>query len=232
MTQFKDKSRQLATEASDEFISAGLFTYPVLQAADILAYRAKFVPVGKDQEQHLELARSIARRFNQTFKTEYFPEPQPLFTRTPKIMSLAEPESKMSKSAGDRHYIGLFEEEASIRKKVKTAVTDSGELPAGMYMSPGVANMFEIIRACGREQIADELEQQYKKGDFKYAPLKEQVADALVELTSKLRARRAEIAADPPTIERHVREMSARAREIAADTLEGVRKLTGLPVLG
>jgi anthranilate synthase component 1 len=228
MTQFKDKSQILASEKSDDFVSAGLFVYPVLQAADILAYRAKFVPVGKDQEQHLELARTIARRFNQTFDTEFFPEPQPLFTRTPKIMSLADPESKMSKSAGDKHCIGLFEEEASIRKKVKTAVTDSGELPAGVYMSPGVANMFEIIRACGKDSLADEMEAEYKKGDFKYGPLKQVVADALVEVTSRLRARREEIAAQPEVVDRHVRQ----AREIAAETLRGVRKLTGLPQMG
>src|SRR5882724_1059073 len=114
MTQFKDKSEVLK---GSQFVSAGLFTYPVLQAADILIYRAKYVPVGKDQEQHLELSRDIARRFNGQFKTDLFPEPAPLFTETPKIMSLVDPTKKMSKSAGDRHYIGLFEEEKSIRAK-------------------------------------------------------------------------------------------------------------------
>lgn len=117
-TQFKDKSEQVS-ERSDDFISAGLFTYPTLQAADILVYRAGYVPVGRDQEQHLELSRDIARRFNQTFGEELFPEPKVLSTETPKLRSLASPDKKMSKSLGPKHYIGLFEEEVSVRKKIR-----------------------------------------------------------------------------------------------------------------
>ena len=122
MTQFKDKSEQI--ESGGKFISAGLFTYPVLQAADILVYKANFVPVGKDQVQHLELSRNIAVRFNKQFG-EFFPEPEPLLTEVQKLASLADPTKKMSKSLGEKHYIGLFEEEAKIVKKVKSAVTDT-----------------------------------------------------------------------------------------------------------
>lgn len=226
MTQFKEKGE------TAQFISAGLFTYPILQAADILAYRARYVPVGKDQVQHLELSRDIARRFNQTFCESgdgYFPEPKPLFTNTPKIMSLANPEKKMSKSAGERHYVGLFEEEKSIRSKVKSSVTDSGQLPQGVYMSPGVANLFEILRACGQNTVADEMEAEYKQGNLKYVHLKQQTADALVELSNRLNARRSEIAADPDAIDQQVRAMSDKAREVAGETLREVRKLAGLP---
>jgi tryptophanyl-tRNA synthetase len=139
MTQFKEKARQVRGQQSDSVVSVGLFTYPVLQAADILVYRAQYVPVGRDQVQHLELSRGIARRFNQQFG-EIFPEPQPKLTETPKLMSLADPAHKMSKSAGPKHYIGLFESESSVRQKVKAAVTDSG-VPVGKRgMSPGVAN--------------------------------------------------------------------------------------------
>ncbi len=229
MTQFKDKSSKLQSESADEYISAGLFIYPILQAADILAYRAACVPVGKDQEQHLELSRSIARRFNQRFDTEFFPEPKALFTQTPRIMSLAQPESKMSKSAGLKHYIGLFEEEASIRKKVKTAVTDTGELEEGRYMSPGVQNLFEILWACQANAVADQLESDYKAGQLKYSELKGGVAEALVELTGRFRARREALVADADAVDKQVRAMSAKARDIAADTLRGVRKFAGFP---
>jgi len=226
MTQFKDKSEVLK---GSQFVSAGLFTYPVLQAADILIYRAKYVPVGKDQEQHLELSRDIARRFNGQFKTDLFPEPAPLFTETPKIMSLVDPTKKMSKSAGDRHYIGLFEEEKSIRAKIKSAVTDSGDLPAGAEMSPGVTNLFEILAACGKTDDAAALRKDYDAGNRQYSKLKEVTANALVELTSSLRARRDELSQDAAKVTTSVREMSERARAIARETLKEVRAVTGLP---
>lgn len=226
MTQFKDKSEVLK---SSQFISAGLFTYPVLQAADILIYRAKYVPVGKDQEQHLELSRDIARRFNSQFKTELFPEPAPLFTETPKIMSLVDPTKKMSKSAGDRHYIGLFEEEKSIRAKIKSAVTDSGDLPADAEMSPGVANLFEILTACGKTDDAAALRSDYDAGNRQYSRLKEVTANALIEMTSALRARRDELSRDADSLTASVRKMSEKAREIARETLKDVREAAGLP---
>ena len=227
MTQFKDKSDQIEKEGGT-FISAGLFDYPVLMAADILLYRADRVPVGKDQVQHLELSREIARRFNSTFG-EFFPEPGPLLTESPKVMSLAEPTKKMSKSLGDKHCIGLFEEEASVRKKVKTAVTDSGALPEGVTVSPGVSNMLEMLTACGKKDAAASLKAEYLAGTLKYVHLKEAVADALVELTGGMRQRRAELLADPGYVHKIVRKGSEEAREIAIETLNEVRRLTGLP---
>ena len=228
MTQFKDKSEVLEGQDSTQFVSAALFSYPVLQAADILVYRAQFVPVGKDQEQHLELSRELARRFNNQFGADFFPEPAPLFTETPKVMSLADPTKKMSKSLGERHYIGLFEEEQSIRGKVKSAVTDSGETPEGQ-MSPGVANLFELLKASGKTDQASELLKDYEIGKLQYRVLKETVADAIVELTSTLKARRHEIAADPETVNSQVREMSDKARTLARDTMKEVRRMIGLP---
>ncbi len=228
MTQFKDKSDVIASQDATQFVSAALFSYPVLQAADILVYRAQFVPVGKDQEQHLELSRELARRFNNQFGADFFPEPAPLFTETPKVMSFADPTKKMSKSAGERHYVGLFEDEKGIRNKVKSAVTDSGETPEGQ-MSPGVENLFEILKACGKTDQAAKLIDHYEAGKLQYRVLKEVVADALVELTSRLRARRNEIASDAVTVNRQVREMSDKAHGIAADTLKEVRRMIGLP---
>jgi tryptophanyl-tRNA synthetase len=227
MTQFKDKSDVLEGQDSTQFVSAALFSYPVLQAADILVYRAQFVPVGKDQEQHLELSRELARRFNNQFGADFFPEPAPLFTETPKVMSLADPTKKMSKSLGERHYIGLFDDEQSIRGKVKSAVTDSGETPEGQ-MSPGVANLFELLKASGKTDQASALLKDYESGKLQYRVLKETVADAIVELTSKLKARRQEIAADSETVNSQVREMSDKARTIAGETMKEVRRMIGL----
>ncbi|ANM28378.1 tryptophanyl-tRNA synthetase [Acidobacteria bacterium Mor1] len=228
MTQFKDKSEQLES-STGKFVSAGLFTYPVLQAADILVYRADFVPVGKDQEQHLELSRNIAVRFNGQFG-DCFPEPQPLFTKVPKVMSLADPTKKMSKSLGDKHVVGLFEEEKSLRKKVKRAVTDTGEA-TGDEMSPGVANLFSLLEACEKHDEHAELMNAYREGALQYGPLKGVVADALVELTQGFIARKAELEKDPGEVERLIARSSERARERAKLTLDQVRKLTGLPVL-
>lgn len=226
-TQFKDKSDQLS-ERSDDFISAGLFTYPTLQAADILVYRAHLVPVGKDQQQHLELSRELARRFNSTFGEELFPEPQVLASETPKLRSLAAPDKKMSKSLGPKHYIGLFEEDASLRKKIRSAVTDSGDLPPG-ELSPGVENLITLIRACGEASTADELTVKYQSGDRMYAPLKDAAAEIVAQFVGKMRQRRAEIASDKKRMLEQVQEMSEQARDLASQTLKEVRRLVGLP---
>jgi tryptophanyl-tRNA synthetase len=226
MTQFKDKSDQLEEGSKKGYVSAGLFTYPVLQAADILIYRADFVPVGKDQEQHLELSRNIAIRFNNQFG-EYFPEPKPLFTEVPKLMSLADPTKKMSKSMGDKHFIGVFETEESIRKKVKTAVTDIGGQTNG-EMSPGVANLFTLIRACNNMDAWDSLKADYDNGALKYKDLKEAAADSLVNTLRPFRERREELNGRQDEMLALARESSAVARAYAGKTLDEVKKLAGL----
>ncbi len=229
MTQFKDKSEQLEKGAKGHFISAGLFTYPVLQAADILIYRADFVPVGKDQEQHLELSRNIAVRFNNQFG-EYFPEPQPLYTEIPKLVSLADPSKKMSKSLGDKHFIGLFEAEDSVRKKVRSAVTDTGEGQQEGEMSPGVSNLFNLLKACNKDDAVSHLTAEFQKGALKYSELKDATADALVELTSGLTTRKKDLMKDEQAISQMLKDLSAKAREIAAQTIRDVKELAGLPV--
>ena len=227
MTQFKDKSEQIDSGSKTKYISAGLFTYPVLQAADILVYKAELVPVGRDQEQHLELSRNIAIRFNNQFGS-YFPEPKPLLTDIPKLMSLADPEKKMSKSLGDKHYIGLFEEETSIRKKIRSAVTDTGPREDDR-MSPGVANLFSLIKACGKDDAFDQLMSDYKNSTLKYKDLKDTTADAVVDLTKPFIEKKKELMADKDRVEKLVSRLSAQAREIAGETIREVRKLTGLP---
>lgn len=229
MTQFKDKAGQV--EAQGESFSTGLFEYPVLQAADILMYKAAHVPVGQDQDQHIELARDVARTFNRRFG-EVFPEPTPLHTPTPKILSPADPTKKMSKSLGPKHVIGVFEAPDVIRRKVKSAVTDTGEAPADGSLSPGVEGLLTLLRAAGREDEAAVFEAQYAKGTRRYAPLKEAVGEALVAATEPLRERRRALRADRETVIERLRESSARAREIARATLAEVREHTGLPPLG
>ncbi len=226
MTQFKDKVDQLEENSGRKgFVSAGLFTYPVLQAADILIYKANFVPVGKDQEQHLELSRNIAVRFNNQFG-EYFPEPAPLYTEVQKLMSLADPTKKMSKSLGDKHVISLFESEDSIRKKVKTAVTDTGSTPG--KMSPGVANLFTIIRACGNLSDYGLLNEHYTNGTLKYSDLKGVTADTLVNTLQPFREKRSELNSNRTQVKKMMHESSSVARLYATKVLDEVKELTGL----
>lgn len=221
--QFKEKREQ--AEAENKFISNGLFTYPVLQAADILIYRAPLVPVGRDQESHLELARNVVVRFNKQFGNLLI-EPKPLFTDIPKLMSLADPNKKMSKSLGPDHYVGLFESADSIRKKVRTAVTATS---SGGEMSMGVRNLFALLKACGEDMVHDELMKKEESGELQYSALKSAVTDALVDLTSKFTERRKEVDADREATMQSVYESSALVRKEAAKTMEMVRDAVGMP---
>jgi len=227
MTQFKDKSNQVNEATKESFISVGLLDYPVLQTADILIYKADFVPVGKDQEQHLELARDIAHRFNTQVGREYFVLPEPLYTETPKIRSTADPSKKMSKSAGEKHYINVFADEATVRRQIKSAVTDSGDTPMGT-MAEGVQNLFELIKASGWKKQYDELMSNYQDGTLKYVDLKQITADALVELTSGFIARKQEINADKKALKDQIKQSSSEIRKRAQETMREVKELVGL----
>lgn len=219
MTQFKEKGE------GQEFVSCGLFTYPVLQAADILIYKASKVPVGEDQVQHVELTRRIARRFNARFG-ETFPEPDVLLTDALRVMSPADPTRKMSKSLGSKHYIALTEPEESIREKIKTAVTDIGPRTDTKEKSPGVANLFLLLKLTAPKEIYDQFESDYTRGVLKYEPLKRAVADYLVKALEPIRARRAQLK------ETEVREIlyegAKRARAVARKTLEEARERIGV----
>lgn len=226
MTQFKDKSQKV-TEGGDNFISAGLLDYPVLQVADILVYKADYVPIGQDQDQHLELTRNVAQRFNHQVGKEYFILPEALYTETPKIKSTADPTRKMSKSAGEKHYISIFEEEKSLRKKIKSAVTDTGDTPPG-EMSEGVENLFQLMKAAGAEEPHRQLMDDYNSGNLRYSDLKEEVSNALWPLINGFITRKEEILSDKQQIKRQIKESSARIRGIAQDTLKEVKDLAGL----
>ncbi|MCY3547085.1 MAG: tryptophan--tRNA ligase [Gemmatimonadetes bacterium] len=242
MTQFKEKSGLLKGELAEDsgtFVSAGLLFYPVLQAADILAYRSDCVPVGQDQSQHLELSRGIARRFNSRFGY-LFPEPETLHTPVTKVLSTADPTRKMSKSLGPRHYIGLFEEEDSIRKKIRSAVTDSGMPAAGgaaggsgehggdRQASPGIENLLTMLTACGHANEAEQMRADYFAGTLRYVDLKGRTADALVALTTEMRERRADILRRETDLDGRIMQMAGKARAMAGETLALAREKLGV----
>ena len=219
MTQFKDKSGQ------QQFISAGLFTYPALQAADILLYDADEVPVGADQRQHIELTRDIAERFNSRYG-ETFKLPAAVVPAAgARVMDLQNPTNKMSKSLDSpRGTVDILDDPSVISRKIKSAVTDSeAEVRYDVEAKPGVSNLLSILGAAtGRtpEEAA---------GDYTmYGPLKTDTAEAVVELLSPIQARFAELEADPAETSRLLQIGADKARAIAAVTLERARTNIGL----
>lgn len=220
MTQFKDKSDKR------DFVSAGLFDYPVLQAADILLYRASRVPVGEDQVQHVELTRRIARKFNSRFG-EFFPEPEPIVGRGARIMSTADPERKMSKSDHDKHAIGLMEDEDSIWEKVKTAVTDPGKAK-GDEMSPGVANLFTLLELTAPESTVEGFRKDHREGDLMYIDLKEAVYENLMSEIRPVQEKKEELMENRSHVEDLLDRGKGKAREIASRNMEEVRKMVGV----
>lgn len=219
MTQFKEKS-----EGAD-YVSAGLFSYPLLQAADILLYRAARVPVGEDQVQHLELTRRIARRFNGLVGREFFPEIEPILSEGRRIMSPADPTRKMSKSLGPRHFIGLMEDAESTARKIRSAVTDVGG-QASDEMSPGVENLFALLRLSAPTGVVESLLADHRAGTLRYVELKDAVSQHVNELLAPIRARRSELS--PREVERALAAGAGRARAIARQTMEKVRELIGV----
>jgi len=219
MTQFKEKAK------GQEFVNGGLFYYPVLQAADILLYLADHVPVGEVQLQHLELARRIARRFNWRFG-ELFPEPEPILGKVPRLMSLADPTRKMSKSYGPDHYIGLMEPEEEIWRKIRTAVTDMGLTP-GQPMSPGVANLFTLLELVAPKEVVEEFRRAHAAGTLLYRDLKETLFRYLMEALRPIRERRRELEAQGE-VEEILAAGAERARKIAKEVIREVRARVGL----
>lgn len=226
MTQFKDKTQQLKEKDKDLFVSAGLFIYPVLQAADILIYKADYVPVGKDQEQHLELTRNIADRFNLVSGKKYFTLPEPLFTEVPKVMSTADPVRKMSASAGEKHFIDVFGDPQQIRKQIKSAVTDTGDVQSGT-MSPGVENLFMLLKASDKS-LYQECVESYQNGDLPYSALKDRVADALLSVAEPIQQEKRRLLENKKEIKDLIKKSSAAIRQRAAKTVSEVKSLTGL----
>ncbi|MDQ4006749.1 MAG: tryptophan--tRNA ligase [Actinomycetota bacterium] len=222
MTQFKDK----AARGGAERASVGLFTYPVLQAADILVYRADRVPVGEDQRQHLELTRDLAGRFNHRFgQTLTLPEPH-IVKETAKILDLQDPTIKMSKSASSPSgIVDLLDDPRTSAKKIRSAVTDSGrEVVFDETGKPGISNLLTIYATLTGRNIA-EIEQEYAGrgyGDFKKA-----LGEVVVEFVTPFRDRTLELLDDRAELDRVLADGAARAREVAAPVLAEVYDRVG-----
>jgi len=220
MTQFKDKSER------QEFISAGLFSYPVLMAGDILLYQTDIVPIGDDQKQHLELTRDIAERFNSRYG-ETFKVPDGRFPETGgRIMDLQEPERKMSTTDGQPLGTVLITDPPdTIRKKVKAAVTDSGsDVHYEPEQKPGISNLLEIMSVATGEPIA-ELEARYNSGG--YGQFKSDVAEAVVALLDPIRARYEDLRADEQRLRDLLAQGADKARSTAEPTLDQMYERMG-----
>ena len=221
MTQFKDKS----AKREGDFISAGLFTYPALQAADILLYDADEVPVGEDQRQHIEITRDIAIRFNHRFG-ETFVLPKATHPKAgARVMDLQDPTSKMSKSAStDSGIIYLLDDNSTIEKKFKRAVTDSdGVVVYDRENKPGVSNLLDILSAATGNNV-ESLAASYNQ----YGPLKKDTGEAVIALIEPIRSRYHELMADPAELSRLLMIGNDRARNVAAATLSRAHKAIGL----
>lgn len=223
MTQFKDKSTRQG-DGGQEHVSAGLFTYPALMAADILIYDADRVPVGDDQRQHLELTRDIAERFNSRYGDTFVLPAAAIPKIAARVMDLQEPTNKMSKSADSSlGTVGIFEDVTSIAKKFKRAVTDSSsEVRFDFENKPGVSNLLSILGAAtGKdpEVLADEYNQ--------YGPLKADAAEAVVNVLEPVQLRRAELLADPAELNRIIARGAEKASEVAAVTVRRAKESMG-----
>jgi tryptophanyl-tRNA synthetase len=220
MTQFKDKS------AKQEFVGVGLFTYPILQAADILLYQADQVPVGADQKQHLELTRDLAQRFNHRFGATFtLPSPY-ILKEVEKITDLQEPTAKMSKSSSSpQGILDVLEQPGALRKKIMRAVTDTGaEVVADEESKPGITNLLRIQSALTGTPVPD-LEARYAGQG--YGTFKKEVAEVVVEAFAPIRERTERLLADEAELDKLLAVGADRARTVARETMLAVRDRVG-----
>jgi len=219
---FKDKVRK-----HSENVNAGLLTYPVLMAADILIHRATRVPVGKDQEQHLEMTRKFARRFNNFYGVEYFPESLPynFGKESVKIPGL-DGSGKMGKSEGNGIY--LADEDAVIRKKVMKAVTDSGPTEPNSPLSESIKNIFTIMENVSTPDTIQYFMDKYNSCEIRYGDLKKQLAEDIIKMIAPVRERIKEISSDDAYLSKVAREGAEKARESANKTVSEVREIMGI----
>jgi len=222
MTQFKEKSKK-----HPEYVNAGLLNYPLLMAADILLYKTDLVPVGKDQVQHVELTREIARRFNKLFG-EVFKEPKVLLSEGEKIMSLQNPKKKMSKTDDPKGCILLFDEPEEIEKKIMRAVTDPGkEVKYDPVKKPGISNLLKIYSIFSQTPI-EQLEQEYKgKG---YEIFKRDLSKLLIEKLEIFRKKKKELERREIYLKEILRKGAEKAQKIAKLTMAEVKEKLGIEV--
>jgi len=221
---FKEKIRN-----QQENVNAGLLTYPVLMAADILIHRASKVPVGKDQEQHLEMTRNFAQRFNQRFGSDYFPEPVAynFGDELVKVPGL-DGAGKMSKSDNPNSAIFLNEPDDSIRKKIMKAKTDTGPTGPGQPRSEEITNLFALLALVSQPETQQHFEQTYDAATIRYGDLKKQLAEDMVAFVAPLRERIADILKDSEQLNRILKKGGEQARESAGETVREARKMVGI----
>jgi tryptophanyl-tRNA synthetase len=221
-TQYKEKSARM------ESIPAGILMYPVLQAADILIYRADAVPVGEDQVQHLELARDTARKWNAKFGVEFFPEPKPMLTPTRRIMGL-DGNAKMSKSLGNT--IGLLESDDDIWQKLRPAMTDPQRVRKSDPGRPEVCNIFQLHKAFSTEATQAHVAEQCTTAGWGCMDCKKVLHEAMVQELTPIRRRSVELEAEPARVLDAIADGGRAARAIAQETVKSVRDIMGLDAL-
>lgn len=222
-TSFKEKARQ-----NPDNVNAGLLTYPVLMAADIIIHKAHFVPVGKDQEQNLEMARKFATRFNHMYKHKLFPLPKP-FTFDGKDMIKVpglDGSGKMGKSEGNG--IFLYEDPADIRKKVMRAVTDTGPVMMNQEKPEPIRNLFTLMEIVSTAETVQFFNEKYNNCQIRYGDMKKQLADDIIAFTTPVRERIMEIRDNDGYLSQVARRGAEKARESASATLQEVKSLIGL----
>lgn len=222
-TSFKDKIRSQKNN-----INAGLLTYPVLMAVDILVHHADMVPVGKDQQQHLEMTRTFANRFNHMYATDYFAEPQAFsgggdLVKVPGLTA----QGKMSKSSGDADTITFDEEEKGLRKKIMRAVTDNGPTEPGQPKSEGLQNLFDIMTLVSDTSTVAHFEVEQQNGTIRYGDFKKQLADDVVKFVSPIKERIGYYKQNTSALAKAAKIGQEKANDSAQKTLKEVREIIG-----
>ena len=220
-TTFKEKIRK-----QPENVNAGLLTYPVLMATDIIIRKSNKVPVGKDQEQNLEMARKFARRFNRIYEVDYFPEPE-AFNFSSELIKIPglDGMGKMGKSEGNA--INLVDDEKTIRKKVMRAVTDSGPTEPNQTPTEPIQNLFSLLEVVSEKDTLDFFKEKYASCEIRYGDLKKQLAEDIIKFASPIREKILAIHDDDAYLKKVTREGAEKARESASRTLKEVREIIG-----
>ena len=223
VTTFKEKARK-----QPDNINAGLLTYPTLMAADIIIHKANKVPVGKDQEQNLEMARTFARRFNHMYKVEFFPQPS-AFNFGEELVKIPglDGSGKMGKSEGEGNAIFLMDDPKVLRKKVMRAVSDSGPTEMNQIKPEPIENLFSLLKVVSQPDVVDYFNDQYNNCNIRYGDLKKQLAEDMIAFTAPIRERIAELNADQDYITRVMNLGAEKARESGRHTVEEVRQIIG-----
>lgn len=224
VASFKEKVRK-----QPDNVNAGLLTYPVLMTADIIIHRARWVPVGKDQEQHLEMARNFVQRFNRFYDTDFFPEPHPFRQADGQMVKVPglDGSGKMGKSEGEAQAVFLSDEPAVIRKKVMRAVTDSGPTTENSPLADSITHLFQLMELVSAPDVRKHYLDAYARCVIRYGEMKKQLAEDIIEWITPIQERIRELDADEAHLNRVLRDGADRARLSASQTMRTVRRMMG-----